>query len=778
MNTKIDAEHNIPTILVVFGATGDLMARKLAPALLKLYERNLCPDKFAVVGFARRDLGDEGFRAHVDKTLRAYPAKPGTYDKFQQILNYLRGDFNEADAYKKLSQKLKSIDDQWGVCTNKLFYLAVPPENYESIFTNLAKSGLTEPCGGDDGWTRVLVEKPFGKDLDQAIKLDKLLGTLFEEEQIYRIDHYLAKEAIQNILAFRFANNFLEASWDSSGIEKIEIKLLEAIDIEGRGGFYDSVGALLDVGQNHLLQMLALVTMDNPIDLTSDHIRDKRAEIIESIEPIKDPLANTSRAQYAGYTSEDNVDSNSVTETYFKIQTSLKHPSWQGVPIILEAGKKLPKADKQIIITYRHPSPCLCPGDVHYKNQLYVHIQPDPGIAIRFWSRKPGTKDELEEQWLKFDYPLGETARYTEEYTQLLLDAIAGDQTLFVSSRETMASWRFIDPIERSWRASAENLLRYSSDKPLPDVQPEHSTLDIKKEIGVVGLGKMGYNLGLRLSEKGWKVLGFDTKPPTQNQLLTVASYQELVRKLRGPRLIWLMVPSTVVDDALFGKDGLSDILEPGDIIIDGGNSHYKESQKRAKKLATSGIEFIDVGVSGGPNGARTGASLMIGGKQELFEQWEPLFADLSVENGYKFFAGSGAGHFVKMIHNGIEYGMMQAIAEGFTVLKTAKFDLKLVDIASIYNHGSVIESRLIAWLEQAFRVHGEGLDTVSGSVGHTGEGEWTIGAAKQFGIKAKFIEEALNFRKASESNPSYTGQILSAMREQFGGHTVKVSKK
>jgi 6-phosphogluconate dehydrogenase len=519
--------------------------------------------------------------------------------------------------------------------------------------------------------------------------------------------------------------------------------------------------------------MFALVTMDNPIQLTPEHIRDKRAEMIEALEPVKDISTSTFRAQYEGYTAEDKVDPKSVTETYFKLETGIDHPLWHGVPIVLEAGKKFPEADKQIIITYRHPSPCLCPGDDHYKNQLYIRIQPHPGISIRFWSRKPGTKDGLEEQWLKFDYPMGETVRYTEEYTQLLLDAIAGDQTLFVSGRETMASWRFIDPIERAWRSSAKGLASYSVTKPLPATVLAAKTQDIKREIAVVGLGKMGHNLALRLQEKGWRVLGFDPKPPGDDRLPVTSSYQELVAELTGPRLIWLMVPSDLVDSVLLGKDGLAQLLEPGDIIIDGGNSYYKDTIERANQLAKKGIGFIDVGVSGGPEGARTGASLMIGGDRKPFEQWEPLFADLSVNEGYKFFPGHGAGHFVKMVHNGIEYGMMQAIAEGFTVLKKAKFDLDLKDIADVYNHGSVIESRLIGWLGRALQIHGENLDGVNGSVSHTGEGTWTVETAKELGAKAKVIEESLNFRVASASNPSFTGQILSALREQFGGHSV-----
>jgi len=235
------------------------------------------------------------------------------------------------------------------------------------------------------------------------------------------------------------------------------------------------------------------------------------------------------------------------------------------------------------------------------------------------------------------------------------------------------------------------------------------------------------------------------------------------------------MVPHDQVDNALFGAGGVVEYLDKGDVILDGGNSFYEDSVKRAKRLAKHGIKFIDVGVSGGPSGARQGASLMIGGDTEDFEHLEPLFADLAVPGGYKFFPGIGAGHFVKMVHNGIEYGMMQAIAEGFTILKKADLELKLEDIADVYNHGSVIESRLMQWLEQALQLHGSDLEDVSGSVGHSGEGEWTVDTADDIGLKARIIEDSLRFRVESEKDPSYTGRILSALREQFGGHSVKV---
>lgn len=281
----------------------------------------------------------------------------------------------------------------------------------------------------------------------------------------------------------------------------------------------------------------------------------------------------------------------------------------------------------------------------------------------------------------------------------------------------------------------------------------------MRKEVAIIGLGKMGKNMLLRLREKGWVTLGFDKNP----------ALEKLVKGLTRPRVVWLMVPAgKPVDEVI---NGLVKVLQKGDIIIDGGNSFYEDSIKRVKRLAKKGINFLDVGVSGGPQGARKGACLMIGGKKQIFEKLKPLFRDLATKDGFQYVGNSGAGHFVKMVHNGIEYGMMQAIAEGFNLMKNSPFKLDLKKISALYGQGSVIESRLIGWLEKAFLRHGQELKAVSGKVGATGEGEWTVKVAKSRRIPVRIIEESFKFRVGSHKKPSYTGKILSALREQFGGH-------
>lgn len=786
---------NIPTILVVFGATGDLVKKKILPALFNLFLEGKLPTMFKVVGFSRRSFSREDFEKYIfEATAKYRGANAKICGAFCKPFSYQQGVFEKLDGFRALEKRLLAIDNEWGVCANKLFYLAVPPKFYKTIFKKLAASGLTKPCSPEEGWSRVLVEKPFGKDLETAKKLDTLLGALFKEEQIYRIDHYLAKEMLQNILAFRFSNNLFENSWDNTLIEKITIRLWEKIGVEDRGGFYDSVGALQDVGQNHFLEMLALITMENPTDFNDRAIREKRRQALETLVPpsAREIKKFSFRAQYAGYRTIEGVAPNSRRETYFKIRAFLDSPRWRGVPTVLEGGKRLKEQRKEIVVWLKHPTPCLCPKDAkdHYQNKIVFTLEPQEGVTFELWRKRPGLAFEIERKdcLCSFREEVKMT-QYTEEYEKLLYDCIVGDQTLFASSGEVEVMWRFIDPIVKAWKKSAVPLNAYEpdSDQPMREsrwidegARPAREHV-LKKEIAIVGLGKMGANIARRLMQKNWRVFGFNLTPDETNELekeglLGLYSLTEIVEKLSRPRIVWLMVPAgKPVDGVLFGKEGLAKKLKRGDTVIDGGNSFYKDSVTRSKKLNKAGIHFVDAGVSGGPQGALEGASLMVGGERKRFEKLEPLFADLAQENGYQFFEGAGAGHFVKMVHNGIEYGMMQAIAEGFTILKKSKYKLDLTRIADVYNHGSVIESRLVEWLKNALEMHGEDLKDVSGAVGHTGEGEWTVKTAKELKVKAKILEGAMKFRVASEKNPGYTGKILSALREQFGGHSAKI---
>jgi glucose-6-phosphate 1-dehydrogenase len=439
-----------PTIFVIFGITGDLAARKLLPALIALYSKRLLPPRFAVIGFSRRSFTREEFREYIRERLNIRPGefKEEDVKHFLDHMSYEQGFFDSAAAYVRLSEKLQSIDDRWGQCSNKLFHLSVPPTLYEGILTHLSTSKLTVPCADETGWTRILIEKPFGNNTETARSLDKLLGRLFREEQIFRIDHYLAKEALQNIVAFRFTNSIFEPVWKKGFIDKVHIKLYEKDGIEGRGAFYDPIGALRDVGQNHMLQMLALIAMNEPRSFASADIRRERARVLTAMKKFtrRELKQYIVRGQYAGYRAERGVLPQSTTETYFRIRAFVKTARWKGVPFYLESGKCLTDSKTEIDIYFKNRK------DQTEDNILTFRIQPDEGIKIKFFVKTPGYGFAVEPKTLKFKY--AETASFGEipdDYERLIRDAVIGDQTLFASTDEIMASWKFVTPILENW---------------------------------------------------------------------------------------------------------------------------------------------------------------------------------------------------------------------------------------------------------------------------------------------------------------------------------------
>lgn len=466
-----DPYTNIPTILVALGGTGDLMRRKVIPAFFYLYKQGALPDRFKIVGFSRRDMTDGQFRTYVKEVITAHAGElifPEAIESFLKLFKFQQGEFNDKDSYRELKLTIDACDKEWGVCSNKLFYLAVAPEFYQTIFKNLSDSKLSEPCSKNEGWTRLIIEKPFGVDLKTAKSIENVLVKLFKSRQIYRIDHYLAKEMLQNILTFRFANNLFEQQWNRQFIEKIQIRALESLGVEKRGAFYDPVGAFMDVGQNHFLQMLSLITMEHPKSFDAKAVQAARAAILKKLKVLakKDIRKSTFRAQYEGYRGIEGVKQDSNTETYFKIRAGLNTPRWRGVPILLEGGKRLGEPLKEIIITFKHPKPCLCPvGQPHHKNEVIIRFEPKDEILIEFWSKKAGFTMDTSAHM--FHYLLREPKAhipYIEEYAKLLLDCIRGDQTLFVSTDEIKAMWRFTDPILDAWKKNAVPLHSYKPD--------------------------------------------------------------------------------------------------------------------------------------------------------------------------------------------------------------------------------------------------------------------------------------------------------------------------
>ncbi|MCX7996935.1 MAG: glucose-6-phosphate dehydrogenase [Patescibacteria group bacterium] len=786
-------KFSIPTIFVIFGATGDLAQKKIIPALYNLYRTGQLPKQFKIIGVARRPVSPDEFRKYVTEVLEKFCGQPPadhTLAAFLNTCSYHQAQFGNTADYAKIAAELGVTDIGWSVCSNKLFYLAVPPEQYEMLLQHLSESGLTNPCSPEEGWTRILIEKPFGKDSNTATKIEDMLGKLFREEQVYRIDHYLAKEMTQNILTFRFANTLLEESWNNKFIESIKIRNLESSGVEQRGSFYDGLGALRDVGQNHLLQMLALVTMNRPASFSGDSIRQRRQEILETLRIPDEAFVkhHTFRAQYQGYRKITGVRTDSTTETYFKVKAFLDTPRWQGVPITLESGKRLGVNKTYVTVYFKETFPRL-PGlriDEKLQNKVFFCIDPKEEIHISFMAKKPGLTMEVEERDFEFTYrDVKSPDKRAEDYERILMDCIRGDQILFVTTGEVNAMWRYIDPIVCAWEAGAVPLNTYVPDN--EDIRVKSRIIDdtpavsaMPQEVGVIGLGKMGKGIALQLIEKGWRVHGYNrtfsvTQELEKDGLYATQSLRQLVDALPKPRVLWIMVPAgKPVDEVLFGPDGVSQYLEEGDIVIDAGNSLYKDAPVRAAKLKERGIRFMDVGTSGGPAGARYGACLMIGGERDTFQYLQPLFTAVALPGGYEFFEGYGAGHFVKMVHNGIEYGMMQALAEGFALMKQSDYNLDLEKVAALYNRGSVIESRLVGWLREGFQTYGPELKGIGTTINHSGEGQWTVDTARELAIPVPIIEKSLDFRKESKSKPAFTNKVVNVLRNMFGGHTVK----
>ncbi len=450
-----------PTSLIIFGSTGDLMAKKIIPALFHVFREDHLPANFNVIGVGRREWGDQEFRAHVREALASGKGgAPNTeeLERFLGLFSYERVRFDAEGDYKTLSESLDRRDSERGA-TNRLLYLAVPPDLFPVIFDHPSFRDMVRESSSHASM-RVIVEKPFGRDAASAALLEKSLATCFTEDQIYRVDHYLTKEILQGIPPFRFANNLFEHNWHGGAVSSIHIRLWETLGVENRGNFYDPVGALRDVGQNHVLEMLALTTMDQPA--RSENLREKRAEIIESLRtPAPDEMAASSyRAQYRGYRDIAGVKPDSSTETYFKIVAHLDHPRWKGIPIVMESGKRMHEKRKEIIVRFKGP----------YENTVAFRLEPRDEIVVGFLAKKPGIfEKELESRSLRFQLNDDEgRTQYVSEYGKMILGAAAGDKELFVSREEVAATWAFTDAFTSAWERNAVPLASYQPDTEEP----------------------------------------------------------------------------------------------------------------------------------------------------------------------------------------------------------------------------------------------------------------------------------------------------------------------
>jgi glucose-6-phosphate 1-dehydrogenase len=455
-----------PCTIVIFGATGDLTHRKLVPALYNLAADGDLPPSVVIVGFARRQKTDDEFRRDLEAATRNFSrqaVRDEIWNTFAQSIFYHQSEFGDEAGYKRLAQRLDEIDKNRGTRGNRLFYFAAAPEQFEPILKHLKAAGLNQTCDGS--WVRVIVEKPFGTDLASARELNRVIRNSFAEEQTYRIDHFLGKETAQNILVLRFANAIFSPLWNTHYIDHVQITAAETLGVGSRAGYYEGAGALRDMVQNHLLQLLCLVAMEPPVDLSADSTRDEKVKVVRSLRrwPRSEIAANVVRAQYTkgaihgepvvGYRQEQNVNPDSQTDTFVALRLFIDDWRWAEVPIYMRVGKRLPKSATEISIHFKKAPPVLFNKDLHDLNVLVIRIQPDEGISLRIHAKVPGTSFRIEPVKMDFHYGTSFGKAGPEAYERLLLDAMSGDATLFARRDEVEEAWAFIDPIEGAWHA-------------------------------------------------------------------------------------------------------------------------------------------------------------------------------------------------------------------------------------------------------------------------------------------------------------------------------------
>lgn len=489
MNTQQE-----PVVMVIFGAGGDLTWRKLVPALYNLFLDRHLPERFAIVGVARQNLDVEEFRQRlrsgVDLFSRRGPAIEESWSAFAARLSYFAGDFTAPETGEALGRRLAELDREWGARADRVFYLAIPPNLVETAARQLESLGVCKDCARD----RLVVEKPFGRDLASARALDQQLTSLFAESQIYRIDHYLGKETVQNILAFRFANSLFEPIWNRRYIDHVQITVAETVGVEDRGGYYDRAGALRDMVQNHLLQILCLVAMEPPVSFAADEVRNKKVDVLRAIRPIRPEEVHRMavRGQYGrgtisgkpapAYRDEHAVATDSATETFAALKLFIDNWRWQGVPFYLRTGKRLNAKVSEVTILFRPAPHQLFPAaavESWQPNRLVLRIQPEEGIVTRIQVKQPGTRLLLGPVDMQFRYRDAFKNTSPEAYETLLLDVIRGDATLFMRADQVESAWLVITPVLEAWEAAPPTDF---PDYPAGSWGPEAADLLIAKE--------------------------------------------------------------------------------------------------------------------------------------------------------------------------------------------------------------------------------------------------------------------------------------------------------
>lgn len=477
------AESDVPltkaplSALVIFGASGDLTSRKLMPALAELVERGFLADGFTVVGVARTEMTDQDFRS---RAVGAIEAPPSSWAQATQRFRYITGDYADPHTYSRLRQVLEEVDIASGIAGgtgNRLYYFAAPPSTFPVLISGLGDAGLNK-ANTPDGFSRLIIEKPFGHDLKSAVQLDARIHDHFVESQVFRIDHYLGKETVQNLLALRFSNTIFEPLWNRNYVDHVEITVAETLGVGHRGGFYEEAGALRDIVQNHVMQVLALTLMEPPSTMDSTGIRDEKVKALRSIVDLTDRAVEQHlvRGQYddglvdgekaIGYRLEEGVSPHSTTETYVAMRLSVDNWRWAGVPIYVRTGKRLAKRVTEVAMHFRRAPHLPFAEKMARKlepNSLIVRIQPDSGISLRFGAKVPGQAFVVRTAYMDFDYDEQFTEQDLDGYERLLLDALLGDSTLFIRTDEVQQAWRIVDPMLHAFTDPDFPLARYNA---------------------------------------------------------------------------------------------------------------------------------------------------------------------------------------------------------------------------------------------------------------------------------------------------------------------------
>jgi glucose-6-phosphate 1-dehydrogenase len=452
---------------VIFGVTGDLSRKKLMPAVYDLANRGLLPPGFSLVGFARREWADEDFAQVVHDAVKEHARTPFREEVWQQLaqgMRFVQGSFDDDASFESLRDTIEELNRAQGTGGNFAFYLSVPPGSFPVVIQQLKKHGLADQKDGS--WRRAVIEKPFGHDLKSAEELNSLVHEVFRPEQVFRIDHYLGKETVQNILALRFANQMFEPLWNRSYVDHVQITMAEDIGIGGRAGYYDGIGAARDVIQNHLLQLLALTAMEEPASFDADALAAEKTKVLGAVRLPSDLAASTVRAQYTagwqggakavGYLEEEGIDPSSRTDTYAAIKLEIDNRRWAGVPFYLRTGKRLGRRVTEIAVVFQrapHSPFGHTATEELGQNAMVIRVQPDEGMTVRFGSKVPGTSMEIRDVSMDFAYGESFTESSPEAYERLILDVLLGDANLFPRTEEVELSWKILDPIEQFWDA-------------------------------------------------------------------------------------------------------------------------------------------------------------------------------------------------------------------------------------------------------------------------------------------------------------------------------------